>query len=48
MGPGSYNKDYSILGSILGSLILGKLPSVPTTQEWRVSLKAVSDASCVD
>ena len=27
-GGGTYNQDYSILGSILGSPYLGKLPSV--------------------
>ena len=26
-GGGTYNKDYSILGSILGSPYLGKLPT---------------------
>ena len=30
---GLYNKDYSMLGSLLGSLYFGKLPN-PTTFAW--------------
>ena len=31
---GPYNKDYSILGSILGSSYLGKLPNQNSSHPW--------------